>query len=83
MPAGHPMGYRDCFAAFVSDVYEAVRGAGQTTASQTTAGQTTAGRTAEPGAAPRYPTFADAARTAHITDAVLRSAQSRTWIEVS
>jgi predicted dehydrogenase len=62
VPAGHPLGYRDCFAAFVSDVYEAVRA---------------------PGAAPRYPTFADAARTAHITDAVLRSAQSRTWIEVS
>ena len=64
VPAGHPLGYRDCFAAFVSDVYEAVRAP-------------------EPGAAPRYPTFADAARTAHITDAVLRSAQSRTWIEVS
>jgi len=63
-PAGHPLGYRDCFAAFVSDVYEAVRAP-------------------EFGAAPRYPTFADAARTAHITDAVLRSAQSRTWIEVS
>jgi predicted dehydrogenase len=68
VPAGHPLGYRDCFAAFVSDVYEAVRAPVRTTV---------------PAAAPRYPTFADAARTAHITDAVLRSAQSRTWIEVS
>lgn len=66
MPAGHPLGYRDCFAAFVADVYDAVR--------------------RHPGDgvpdAPLYPTFADAARTARITDAVLRSARSRTWIEV-
>jgi len=66
VPAGHPLGYRDCFAAFVADVYDAVR--------------------AHPGggvpAAPLYPTFADAARTARITDAVLRSARSRSWIEV-
>ncbi|NUR63247.1 MAG: gfo/Idh/MocA family oxidoreductase, partial [Catenulispora sp.] len=34
-------------------------------------------------AAPLYPTFADAARTAHITDAVLASAANRSWIEVS
>lgn len=27
VPPGHPMGYRDCFAAFVSDVHAAVRGA--------------------------------------------------------
>lgn len=26
LPAGHPMGYNDCFAAFISDVYAAVRG---------------------------------------------------------
>ena len=25
VPAGHPLGYRDCFAAFVADVYDAVR----------------------------------------------------------
>jgi predicted dehydrogenase len=68
VPAGHPLGYRDCFAAFVADVYEAVR---------------RPDRDPDPEAPPRYPTFADAARTAHITDAVLRSAQSRTWIEVS
>ena len=66
VPAGHPLGYRDCFAAFVADVYDAVR------------------RHPNDGAppAPLYPTFADAARTARITDAVLRSAHSRTWIEV-
>ena len=33
-------------------------------------------------ATPLYPTFADAARTARITDAVLRSAAARSWIEV-
>ncbi|MER6349345.1 Gfo/Idh/MocA family protein [Streptomyces sp. NPDC001595] len=26
LPAGHPQGYRDCFADFVADTYEAVRG---------------------------------------------------------
>lgn len=26
LPAGHPMGYHDCFAAFVADVYRAVLG---------------------------------------------------------
>ena len=26
LPAGHPQGYADCFDAFVSDVYEAIRG---------------------------------------------------------
>ena len=31
---------------------------------------------------PLYPTFADAARTARITEAVLRSAATRTWMEV-
>jgi len=68
IPAGHPLGYRDCFAAFVADVYDAVRA-------------TAAG--AEPIQPPLYPTFADAARTARITDAVLRSAHSRSWTEVS
>ncbi|MEY9934856.1 putative dehydrogenase [Catenulispora sp. GP43] len=66
VPAGHPWGYRDCFAAFTADVYAAIR---------------------DPDAgarkAPPYPTFADAARTAHITDAVLHSAAHRSWIEVS
>jgi predicted dehydrogenase len=66
VPAGHPLGYRDCFAAFVADVYEAVR------------------RHPTEGAPdrPLHPTFADAARTARITDAVLRAAHSRSWIEV-
>jgi predicted dehydrogenase len=68
VPAGHPLGYRDCFASFVADVYDAVRATAAGSAPQ------------EP---PLYPTFADAARTARITDAVLRSARSRSWIEVS
>ena len=71
VPAGHPLGYRDCFAAFVADVYDAVRESASTADS--------AGPTPESAL---YPTFADAARTARITDAVLRSAHSRTWIEV-
>jgi predicted dehydrogenase len=66
VPAGHPWGYRDCFAAFTADVYAAIR---------------------DPQAAalatPAFPTFADAARTSHITDAVLNSAAHRSWIEVS
>ena len=64
LPAGHPMGYHDCFAGFVADVYQAIA----------------QGR---PAAAPRYPTFSDAARTARLTEAVLRSARTRSWIEVS
>jgi predicted dehydrogenase len=66
VPAGHPLGYRDCFASFVADVYDAVR------------------RLDADGvpAEPPYPTFADAARTARITEAVLRSAATRTWMEV-
>jgi predicted dehydrogenase len=57
------MGYADCFAGFVADVYAAVR--------------------AEKAPdSPVYPTFDDAARTVHLTEAVLRSARSRSWIEV-
>jgi predicted dehydrogenase len=66
VPAGHPWGYRDCFAAFTEDVYAAIRD------------PETPGKTI-----PAFPTFADAARTAHITDAVLASAAHRSWIEVS
>jgi len=65
LPAGHPMGYHDCFAGFVADVYEAIA-QGRPSAT-----------------APRHPTFSDAARTARLTEAVLRSARSRSWIEVS
>ena len=61
LPPGHPMGYHDCFAAFVRDVYAAVAG--------------------RPAPLPP-PTFRDAARTAALTDAVLTSARTRTWIEV-
>ena len=64
LPAGHPMGYHDCFAGFVADVYQAIAD----------------GR---PSAVPRYPTFSDAASTARLTEAVLRSARTRSWIEVS
>ena len=72
VPAGHPMGYRDCFAAFVADVHAAVR-----------RGDSDAGSGADSTAPPDFPTFADASRTAAITDAVLSSARTRTWIEVS
>ncbi|MBS2537650.1 Gfo/Idh/MocA family oxidoreductase [Catenulispora sp. NF23] len=78
VPAGHPWGYRDCFAAFTEDVYAAIRDHSASRDHSTSRGPRTA---AEP--APAYPTFADAARTAHITDAVLTSAAHRSWIEVS
>jgi predicted dehydrogenase len=39
-------------------------------------------RAGDPGAVDGLPTFADGARAADITDAVLRSARSRTWEEV-
>src|SRR5579871_2354234 len=61
LPAGHPMGYHDCFAGFVMDVYRAVAGGGEQ----------------------RFPAFGDAARAARLTEAVLRSARTRSWIEVS
>lgn len=67
LPPGHPMGYADCFAGFVADVYAAIRDAGSTP-----------NRTD----APAFPTFGDAARTVRLTEAVLRSARSRSWIEV-
>jgi predicted dehydrogenase len=71
LPAGHPMGYHDCFAAFVRDVHAAVRGRPRTP-SPSASGD---------GAA--FPTFGDAARTAALTDAVLTAARTRTWTEVS
>jgi predicted dehydrogenase len=61
LPAGHPMGYHDCFAGFVADVY----------------------RTVADGGEQRFPTFGDAARAARLTEAVLCSARTRSWIEVS
>ncbi|MFL6116606.1 MAG: Gfo/Idh/MocA family protein [Catenulispora sp.] len=70
VPAGHPWGYRDCFAAFTADVYAAIAADPAPTGSAT-------------AAFPAFPAFADAARTAHITDAVLASAAHRSWIEVS
>ncbi|HEU5426913.1 MAG TPA: Gfo/Idh/MocA family oxidoreductase [Actinocrinis sp.] len=66
LPPGHPMGYADCFAGFVADVFAAIR----------------AGSSTVRDCAPAFPTFGDAARTVRLTEAVLRSARSRSWIEV-
>jgi predicted dehydrogenase len=71
LPAGHPMGYADCFAGFVAQVYDAVR-------------MKTAMPAPGSGAYPwGFPSFTDAARGVQLTDAVLMSARSRSWIEVS
>ncbi|MFC1415694.1 Gfo/Idh/MocA family protein [Streptacidiphilus cavernicola] len=69
LPPGHGLGYYDCFAAFVRDVHTAAAGPVSGPG---------------PGAAepPAFPTFADAARTAALTDAVLASARTRSWTEV-
>ena len=61
LPAGHPQGYGDCFAAFVTDTYAAVDGA-------------------KPEG---LPTFADGLRASQIVAAVLRSADSGTWMKVA
>jgi predicted dehydrogenase len=63
LPAGHPMGYADCFAAFIGDVYAAIRSTSSTPPNG-------------------LPTFDDAARTVRLTEAVLHSARTRSWIEV-
>jgi predicted dehydrogenase len=63
LPPGHPQGYQDCFDAFVTDTYRAIRAGGT-------------------GEIEGLPTFADGARAADITDAVLRSARSGRWEEV-
>jgi predicted dehydrogenase len=73
LPPGHPMGYADCFAGFVADVYDAIRARPSGSGSEPSANR--------PGA-PTFPTFGDAARTVRLTEAVLRSARSRSWIEV-
>ena len=81
LPAGHPMGYADCFAAFVADVYAAIRSA--THASTTHALFTRPSATDSPATdSGGLPTFDDAARTVRLTEAVLRSARTRSWIEV-
>lgn len=69
LPPGHPMGYFDCFAGFVRDVYAAIR------ATPAPAGAQTYPAT--------YPTFADAARAAALTDAVRASARNRSWEKVA
>ncbi len=76
LPPGHPMGYADCFAGFTADVYAAVAASARARAAGSGDG--------DPDTAPvPFPTFADAARTVRLTEAVLRSARSRTWTEVS
>ncbi|MBD0736828.1 oxidoreductase [Streptomyces sp. CBMA29] len=71
VPGGHPMGYLDCFAAFVRDVHAAIRAPGA------------AGGSAADGTGGTFPTFDDAARMVRLTEAVLDSAADRTWKEVS
>lgn len=72
LPPGHPMGYADCFAGFVAEVYAAIR-----------AGSPPSAAASPPASVSAFPTFADAARTVRLTEAVLSSARSRSWIEVS
>jgi predicted dehydrogenase len=67
VPGGHPMGYLDCFAAFVRDVHRAIRGDGD-------------GPGGRPAG---LPTFDDAARMVRLTETVLDSAAHRSWKEVS
>ncbi|WP_329130002.1 Gfo/Idh/MocA family oxidoreductase [Streptomyces sp. NBC_01476] len=69
VPGGHPMGYLDCFAAFVRDVHSAIRAGGAASG--------------EPATPPAFPTFDDAARMVRLTEAVLGSAADRSWKEVS
>ncbi|MFJ1585187.1 Gfo/Idh/MocA family protein [Streptomyces sp. NPDC088197] len=71
VPGGHPMGYLDCFAAFVRDVHAAIRAPGA------------AGGSSADGTGGTFPTFDDAARMVRLTEAVLKSAADRTWKEVS
>jgi predicted dehydrogenase len=71
VPGGHPMGYLDCFAAFVRDVHRAIRAADGGGAGEHDGGP----------AGP--PTFDDAARMVRLTEAVLGSAADRSWKEVS
>lgn len=61
VPAGHPMGYREAFAAFVADTYDHIAG----------------------GSPAGLPTFADGLRASIITDAVLASAATGQWADVS
>ncbi|SCD28282.1 Predicted dehydrogenase [Streptomyces sp. DvalAA-14] len=79
VPGGHPMGYLDCFAAFVRDVHGAIRAGTPTTADAPSPGGGSS--PAEPAFG--FPTFDDAARMVRLTEAVLASAASRSWKEVS
>ncbi|MGO1518347.1 MAG: Gfo/Idh/MocA family protein [Arthrobacter sp.] len=61
VPAGHPMGYREAFTAFIADTYDHIAG----------------------GSPAGLPTFADGLRASMITDAVLASAATGQWVDVS
>jgi len=79
VPGGHPMGYLDCFAAFVRDVHAAIRAGG----TRSEEGTRTEGTRTEEDPPPAFPTFDDAARMVRLTEAVLDSAANRSWKEVS
>jgi len=66
LPAGHAQGYAQCFEAFVTDAHEAVR--------RSASGL--AGRVED------MPTFEDGLRAAEVTDAVLTSADTGSWVEL-
>lgn len=59
VPSGHPQGYQDCFASFITDVHRAIAGE----------------------AVDGLPTFADGARAARLTEAVIESSQGARWVE--
>lgn len=63
LPAGHPQGYAQCFEAFVADAHASVR-------------RVRAGLDVPVDG---MPTFEDGLRAAVVTEAVLRSAGTRTW----
>jgi predicted dehydrogenase len=65
-PGGHNEGYADTFKQLYAAIYEAIR----------------AGRADVPSTSPAYPTFADGHFSMLIGEAILRSAQQETWIQI-
>lgn len=74
LPAGHGQGYHDCFDLFVADAYAAMR---------TPAGGPGADRAAGPPPPDGLPLIGDGVRAARIVDAVVASARTHTWTEVT